>query len=200
MVRQNYIFYTWNLLLEAGVINTTNATNATISVTQRRTGESAEDSVNKKKIIMQAMDQFVISQHRSMKLLHGDSIISFMETSLFLPTSPSSSPPPNARTDDDTVETRNLTSYSLSPPPNARTDDDTVETQSPTLNQSNTLSIRRRRLLQSPSTSDIKDRLDKSVRVYSSILTATKGFSKVYIGKNELTDSWLQGPLRWPPR
>ena len=49
----------------------------------------------------------------------------------------------------------------------------------------------RRRLLQQQ---------DSFVRAYSDWVASTRGFSNVQIGKNQLTDSWLEGPLMWPPR
>lgn len=41
---------------------------------------------------------------------------------------------------------------------------------------------------------------DNFVRAYSAWVAATKGYSNIQIGQSRLTDSWLQGPLLWPPR
>jgi hypothetical protein len=55
-----------------------------------------------------------------------------------------------------------------------------------------------RRLLVSSSQEEGGD--DSFVRSYSSWVASTRGFSNIAIGKSKLTDSWLQGPLQWPPR
>lgn len=54
----------------------------------------------------------------------------------------------------------------------------------------------RRRLLSTALENDDDD----FVRTYSSWVASTRGFSNIAIGKSKLTDSWLQGPLQWPPR
>jgi hypothetical protein len=179
MLRQNYIFYAWNLLLDAGIISSPqNATTTPNESSSRRDKgrDSSNTSSKKEVIIMHAIDQFIISQHRSMKLLQGGSIISFMETSILESASPSS---PSSH-DQNHPHTR-----------------EAVFTHS--LYENNTIQdgAARRSLLQQ----GIKP-LDQSIRVYSSIITATKGYqgSKEQIGKNQITDSWLQGPLRWPPK
>ena len=41
---------------------------------------------------------------------------------------------------------------------------------------------------------------DVSIRAYSSIIAATRGYSRLEVGKTAVTDSWLQGPLQWPPK
>ena len=169
MLRQNYIFYAWNILLDAGIMASSppNATNKTSSRRNRNSTSSSdkEEAV----LVMHAIDQFIMSQHRSMKLLQGGSIISFMETNI-------------------------LASSSSSPP---LSHDDNISMNKTHHNQTGNASLSTgRSLLQSQN---IKP-LDQSIRVYSSIITATKGYSKQEIGKNQITDSWLQGPLRWPPR
>ena len=60
-------------------------------------------------------------------------------------------------------------------------------------NNNNSEASRSRRLLQS-------DDDTRFIKTYSAWVASTKGFSNIQIGKSKLTDSWLEGPLQWPPR
>jgi hypothetical protein len=44
-----------------------------------------------------------------------------------------------------------------------------------------------------------QDPNDGFVKAYSGWVSNTKGFSNLQVGRSSLTDSWLQGPLMWPP-
>ena len=72
--------------------------------------------------------------------------------------------------------------------PSAQTDNDTF-----ILHDSNNITNRRRNLLQTNND-------DQFIKTYSAWVAATKGFSNIQIGQTSLTDTWLQGPLMWPPR
>jgi hypothetical protein len=180
MARQNYILHAWNTLHDAGILQYNNAS----SLLSRRNATRMKKERKGTEEVMRAIDQFVLSQHRSMKLLlqgaaGGGGVISFMETNIFAALEKSD--------DAVLVVEKNLTNSSLELRGEQR---------------------RRRRLLVSNSslTSQktrkllVQEDPDRAIREYSSILTMTKGYSRNDIGKNALTDSWLQGPLRWPPR
>ena len=160
LVRQNYIFYAWNLLVDAGFIlppsNSSNTTNSSFY-------EAEQQHLLKRKEVMEAVHQFVVSQHRSMKIMQAGDTISFLENHLLL----------------------------LALAPGGR--NSTVVGNNDVMKSAENTSqphLQLRRLLQ----------MDKSIREYSSIISATRGYSKVDVGKNTITDSWLQGPLQWPPR
>ena len=116
-IHSTSLSYSWNLLLEAGLFGadkngTENATfmddgdgnSSNASSSRRRTsappGEPAAEAA------MHVLDQWVLSQHRSMKLLHGDqNFVAFMEDhvvkQMMMASSSSSPPPPPSPAYDD---------------------------------------------------------------------------------------------------
>lgn len=165
-LHRNSVFFAWNILLGG---NQTNATNASSSSPRpTRNGEAAVE-------VMHALDQFILSQHRSMKILQGGAI-SFLENQM-IDAEAGNHDHVDAAADTvprkSTRHPRNKTTIVA----------DFIRQQKSSLGK-------KRSLLQ----------MDDSIRAYSSIVAATKEYSRISIARSPVTDTWLQGPLQWPPR
>ncbi len=123
---------------------------------------------------MHVLDKFVMSQHRSMHLLHGNNNPSVVV----------------AKATMDFMESYLLLPYTQDVPVNVSGDNH------PLLNTSDTNTS----LYNQTRLSRHLAQMDDSIRRYSSIISATKQYSKIEVGKTAITDSWLKGPLQWPPR
>lgn len=81
-LQRNSLFYAWNVLLLAS--NETNQTTSfpdTLNVSNF-SQQHLRRAVLDKKEVMHVLDQFVLAQHRSMKLLHGGAaLVSFLDES-----------------------------------------------------------------------------------------------------------------------
>ena len=76
-VHHNSVFYSWNMLLNAGLVSHNHSW--WLNDTANATNGSSSGLRNDSRRAMDALDQFVISQHRSMRMLHGGSVVSFLE-------------------------------------------------------------------------------------------------------------------------
>lgn len=174
-LQRNSVARLWNLLLPAS--------NATSSAHNNNISANAAADISSKEAVMHALDQFILSQHRSMKILQGGAV-SFLE--------------------DQLLDTEAISGNDMRDPTPAADDAPATEQASSKRNNASLLMEeflqnltnataapgRRRRILQ----------MDTSIRAYSSIVAATREYSRTAVGKSSVTDSWLQGPLQWPPR
>lgn len=209
-LERNSIFYSWNLLLLANETNVTASpffTDATNGSRRYRQQQMQDE----KQAVMHALDQFVLSQHRSMKVLYGGTV-SFLEghiQQLLLEGEKPAQPRSNVSIASLQMQKRQrLAHFHAENLLRMQQQHQKIldEGGQAAAEASNNRSIPspaapgrkhlgrerggRRSLLQ----------MDNSIKTYSSIISATKEYSMLSVGKTSVTDSWLEGPLQWPPR
>lgn len=218
-LRATSLFYSWNLLLEAGLLpDGKNGTAGNSSSNSSSTGDGrrrAADTTSAE--AMNMLDKWVLSQHRSMKLLHGEEIVSFMESHILQQVEDRKRVVYSMK--NDTVDTASVaaSSTAISKIGNLlgqfdarnlllmqeQLEKQLVHHHHHQQHEAGPVEPRGRRRLLSSSSGELVDQSgaeDNTIKVYSSIIAATKQYSNVKIGKNAVTDTWLQGPLQWPPR
>lgn len=209
-LQRNSVFYAWNVLL---LVNQTNATfpeNITMHNRPQHFGTQREQ----KQAVMQALDQFVLSQHRSMKILHGGAV-TFLEGHM--------TPALLLQAAEEAAESVVADEFP------AKKEEDAMMMMASGRKKEGRgamghfraknlllMQLMHQRHLKNqtggPSSSNMSFnistggggrsllQMDDSIKVYSSIIAATKEYSRTSVGKTSVTDSWLQGPLQWPPR
>lgn len=149
---------------------------------------------------MHSLDQFVLSQHRSMKVLYGGAV-SFLEGHIM----PQEIEQMLAE-EGGNEQKRNVSVASLQLKKHQRLAHFHAENLLRMQQQQEEAAARSSGTAPNSTLERRKERgrnllqMDDSIRAYSSIISATKEYSRVSVGKTSVTDSWLEGPLQWPPR
>lgn len=206
-LRQNSIFHAWNALLLLGTgddkNNSSNAT-TTLNFSSAKTRGRREEG---KEEIMEVLDQFVLSRHKSMQMLYGGregqaAVVSFLEGYVTRM---------NLASDDDLIGAAAAASAD-----SAAKEEPTKRERLGKFRAKNLLFMQLIHQLHANNKSSHSHQgngssssgssgrsllqMDDSIKTYSSIISATKEYSRIAVGKTTITDSWLQGPLQWPPR